>query len=728
MKIINRAKLASSLSALGVAILCASSAYAQEAAGRPAAEAETGVGEIIVTASKRAIGQSVHDTATAVTALGAVQLREANFQSLSDLTVAIPNVNLNSQNTGPGVNNFSIRGMGIYSSIPSSTPTVGVFVDGVYVGANAGVALSNNFDIDSIEVLRGPQGLLFGRNVTAGAILVTTGIPTDKLHINAQAGIESGPNMTFSGVVSGPLTSNGVLSGKIGLFYNDDKGYFHNLFNNNRHFGARTTTIARGALRLKPLSNAFSSTLRFEVGNSNGDGVVSQNQADPTLRGTDVRQNEEGFNNTKFTNVTWDTRIPTSFGDGEVVNILGWRHVDGDTLGDVDSRPITAAHLGVFIRQKQLSNELRYAGTFGPVAATVGVFYYVDKLNYVETRDLAASHLEGGGIQKSWTYALFSNFDVQLPANLTLNLGARYSQEHKDAHTQALSGNAALRCNLIDYTCPSRNFTDSKTWGAFTPKVGLEWKPTSETHVYGYYTKGFRSGGYNLRQVTLTSPPGPYDQETENTIEIGWKQKLFDNRLRFSLAAFQNKYKNLQRDLAIADPVLGNIQTTVNTADVTIRGVEFEGSLQVNDNLQVGGNFGYLKGRFDKIRLGFANGGAVTPSQYSLRLPYLAPWSYGVWARYSADTDVGKATARVSFAHIDSSFSNDVNVYSLNPTNSLDANLSLAIADTNLTVSVYGKNLLDKTYFGLNNVLFAPNSFTPLYKARVLGAELRFQY
>src|SRR5690606_31041887 len=149
--------------------------------------------EITVTATKRAKGLSVHETPVAVTALGAVQIETAHVQSLSDLTNMIPNVFLNSAVVVPGANNFTIRGMGIYSTIPSSTPTVGVFVDGVYVGANAGIALKNTFDLEGIEVLRGPQGLLFGRNVTAGAILVRTTEPTDELRIHAKAAIESGP-------------------------------------------------------------------------------------------------------------------------------------------------------------------------------------------------------------------------------------------------------------------------------------------------------------------------------------------------------------------------------------------------------------------------------------------------------------------------------------------------------------------------------------------------------
>ncbi|GFM30286.1 TonB-dependent receptor [Novosphingobium sp. PY1] len=701
------------------------SAAVLQSSGTPVNESE-----IIVTGSKRAVGESVQNSAVAVTALGADQLQQANIQTIADLSALVPNVNLNNQNTNPGVNNFSIRGMGIYSSIPSSTPTVGVFVDGVYLGANAGVALSNNFDIESIEVLRGPQGLLFGRNVTGGAILITTRKPTDDLRISARAAIESGPNYTASALVSGPITANGMVTAKLGAFHNRDEGYFENIANGNNHLGKRKTTLVHGALGLQP-DGPGEAVLRFEYGKSSGDGVVTQNQfLFPDKDDFRVALNEEGFNDSKFTNVTLETNLETAIGNGVITNIIGWRHVDSNSLGDIDSSPTPpTAHLAVYIRQQQLSDELRYAGTFGPVSATLGAFYYTDKLRYVETRDLATPnqlHLEGGGVQDSWTYAFFSSFDVKVTDTLTLILGARYSKEQKKAVTQALTPFA--RCNTDDYSCPLMDFSGEKSWNSFTPKLGFAFRPTDLTNIYGTYTRGFRSGGYNLRHVTKSAPPGPYDQEVADSFEIGWKQKLFDSRLRFRLAAFMNKFKDLQRDLAILDPVLGNIQTTVNTADVTIKGVEFEATYDVTDSLQLSGNVGYLDSKFDEIRIGFRNGGVVTPDQYDLELPYLSPWSYGASALYRTEVGANEISARLSYQHIDSAFSNDINVYKLLPTDKIDANLAIGIGNTGVTFAVYGKNLLDKKNFGMNNPLFAGTSFTPLNKGRVLGAELRFEY
>ena len=212
---------------------------------------EDAIGDIVVTATKR-LGQTNQRTPIAVTAIDAAGLENAHVQSISELTKMVPNVNLNSSVAVPGINNFSIRGMGIYSTIPSSTPTVGIFIDGIYVGANAGSALQNAFDLDGLEVLRGPQGLLFGRNVTAGAILIRTSEPTDHLKIGAQLGVESGPDVTGSVVVSGPLTDDGKLSAKIAAFYNKDFGYFTNLYNGNRHFGKSATSTVRGALAYRP--------------------------------------------------------------------------------------------------------------------------------------------------------------------------------------------------------------------------------------------------------------------------------------------------------------------------------------------------------------------------------------------------------------------------------------------------------------------------------------------
>ncbi len=681
--------------------------------------------EIVVTASKRAEGSTIHDTPIAVSAFGEQQLETAHVNSLSDLTTMIPNVVLNGTAVVPGLNNFAIRGMGVYSSIPSTTPTVGVFIDEIYVGANAGTVLANAFDLEGIEVLRGPQGLLFGRNVTAGAVLLRTTQPKDDLYIRAQAGVESGPNYTISTVVSGPLTKDGSLTAKVAGFYNHDRGYFHNLGDGNRNFGKSTTAIGRVALAWQPHDD-FRALLRFEDGSLRSDGPAGQDHAKYSVNSFDFAIDTTGFNNIDWQNVTLDTRLDVGFGNGQIVNILGWRDVDARSLTDVDASTLINFHVGEFVRQHQISDELRYSGTFGPVTATVGAFYYSDKLKYVETRNLALNTVFriGGGVQTSETWAVFSSFDVALPADFTLNLGARYSTEEKEASVRALAANSP--CTVVSNTCSSFNFNGKADWSAFTPKLGLQWNPNDDTHVYAYWTKGFRSGGFNLRQTNPLAPPGPYDQEVENTYEIGWKQNAFDRRLQFGLSLFRNIYKNLQRDVLFTDPLLGAVQTTLNTANVTITGVEVETTIRPAEGLTIQANAGYLDAKIDKLLRALSPTGIITPDQLRLKLPFLAKWSYGASIQYAS----GGFSSRLAYQHIDRSFSEDLNNRPLNPVNNVDADLTYSFADSGVSVSLYGKNLLDKTTFGLNTLLpFAPNqTFAPLNKGRILGLELTFRY
>lgn len=685
--------------------------------------------EITVTATKRAKGLSVHETPVAVTALGAVQIETAHVQSLSDLTNMIPNVFLNSAVVVPGANNFTIRGMGIYSTIPSSTPTVGVFVDGVYVGANAGIALKNTFDLEGIEVLRGPQGLLFGRNVTAGAILVRTTEPTDELRIHAKAAIESGPHMITSAVVSGPLSEDGAWSGKLAVQYSNDRGYFTNLYDGNDNFGKSTSGVVRGAVKWKS-SDTFTTVLRFEDGSHRGDGPATQDHAQFDRNSHDFAIDTTGFNDADWRNITMENRWDVGFGDGQIINIFSWRDLNARNLTDIDATILQNFDDWQSVKHDQFSNELRYAGTFGPVTTTIGAFYYWDKLNYVEARDLLLStvHLIGGGRQKSFTWAIFTSVDVDLPANFVLNLGARYSEEEKDAFVQRLIPNGP--CSFVTQFCTEFNFADEDDWSAFTPKVGLQWNPTDETHLYAFWTKGFRSGGYNLRQTAITSPPGPYDQEVVDSYEAGWKQRAFDDRLRLAVSVFRNDYKKLQKDLIFTDPDLGLIQTTLNTADVKIQGFEVETTWQIIDQLTLQGNLGHIDTNIKRLRYALAPTGIITPDQLELDLPFMSKWSYGGALLYTAELDVGSLSGRVAFQHMDRAYSDDLNTLTLNPVNNLDADITLDLANTNFSVSVYGRNILDKTTFGLNTALpFAPGqTFSSINKGRVLGLELRYKH
>ena len=684
----------------------------------------TALDEVVVTATKQVGPVSVHNAPLAVTAFGETTLERAHVEELSDLTNLIPNVFLNTSETIHGVNNFSIRGMAVYDTIPSNTPTVGIFADGLYIGASAASVL-NTFDNTGVEVLRGPQGLLFGRNVTAGALLVTTSAPTHQFSFSGRAGVESGPDFTESAVVSGPLGA--MVDGKLAVYRNDDLGYFTNRFD-GRAFGKSDTTIVRAALALNPQGD-LRTTLRLEHGAMNGQGPASQNHGVFSADSFDFSINENGFARNRWDQVIADTRLKTAFGDGEVVNVLGYRKVSETGLFDADGTPQTLFNFGTVIDQHQISDELRYSGTLGRVTPTVGVYWYDDHLDYIEDRQLAAAHLTGGGTQGSTTYAVFSNFDVKVAENVVLTLGARYSTETKDAKVQGLVPSATSPCSFAGGNCSAFNFTGSHRWSAFTPKVGLQWTPDPTTNLYAYWTKGYRSGGYNLRQTNLLAPPGPYNQEVEDTYEVGAKKDFFDNRLRLNGAVFSNRYHNLQRAILQSSPTLGIVQTTVNSADTTISGVEAEATARVTDALRVGAHLGYLYNSWDKIFFHLLGAGPVTPADYALDLPFLSPWSYGTNVEYTTHVAWGELSAQASFDHRDRTPSNDANTGFLKAVNRIDANLTLK-TDRNVSVSLYGKNLTDQATTGLNNPLpFTPGeTIAPLNKGRVIGLEFRYRY
>lgn len=682
------------------------------------------VEEVIVTGTKQAGGVSVHDAALAVTAFSTTQLEESHVRDLSNVSTMVPNVVFSGTGTYPGTATFSIRGMAVNNTIPSNTPTVGVFTDGIYAGVGSGLVL-DMFDMEGIEVLRGPQGLLFGRNVTAGAVLLRTTRPTGTFRVTGRAAVETGPNFTGSGSISGPLTQ--MIWGKIAAYRSDDSGWFRNL-NDGKEFGEQQNTRVNAALTFGP-DTGFSTILRYQYAHTTGDGPAVQDHGTYSRHSFDFNINLPGSIDVETQQVSAETTREVSFGNGQIVNILGYRKVDQTSLTDFDGTPQPIFVVQSLIEQHQWSDELRYSGTFGRVGLTTGVYYYTDELFYLEGRTLfaGASDLIGGGKQESDTYAAFGAVDIGLAAGFTLNLGARYSQEEKTASVNRIMPKAISSCSINAARCSSYGFNDSDEWSAFTPKVGIEWSGDT-TNAYAFWTKGHRSGGYNLRQASA-APPGPYDQETEDSYEIGLKQLFLDRAASINLSAFINKYKNLQRDISRTDPVLGSVQVTANTADATIEGVEAELSATLIDDLRISLNLGYLHSSFDQIYYDLSGNAVVGPEDYALKLPMFSPWSYGINISYGWDATFARLSARAGFNHRDKAYFTDSNVGYLNPVDNVEASV-LAEFDNGVGLSIYGKNLTDQATYGMDVPLpFVPGeTHSPLNKGRVLGFEIRYTF
>ncbi|WP_162846211.1 TonB-dependent receptor, partial [Seongchinamella sediminis] len=229
--------------------------------------------EVIVTARKREEGSQ--DVPMSISAFNANQIEALKVRDLTNLSVGMPNVALDDVGTTRGTANFSIRGLGINSTIPSIDPTVGVFVNGIYLGVNNGI-IFDVFDLESIEVLRGPQGILFGRNVTGGAILMNTRKPGDELDVTIRAaadtGGDGGVNKYLMGAIGGPVTD--TLGLRLTAYWNDDDGWHENQFDGS-DVQAVEQQMLRGTLAWQP-SDRAELVLRYEYTDIEGDGPVSQ--------------------------------------------------------------------------------------------------------------------------------------------------------------------------------------------------------------------------------------------------------------------------------------------------------------------------------------------------------------------------------------------------------------------------------------------------------------------
>ncbi len=707
--------------------------------------------EVLVTAQKKSSAEEIQDTPIAITAYGADQLEALKVRDLKSLSYSMPNVALEDVGTTKGVANFSIRGLGINSSIPSIDPTVGVFVDGMYLGINGGVVF-DMFDLAGVEVLRGPQGVLFGRNVTGGAVLVRTKLPGDEFEASAKYAVETGLNQYYAASVSGPMVE-GVLSAKLSVYMNEDEGWFENEAGDDSHGDARTRLI-RPVFVVTP-DDYTEIILRYEHGEAEGDGPAAQNRAFWDRDDFKFAINEKGEYDNSWDQAIVEVNRDVNFLEGRFTNILGWREYNNTGVSDIDATTSTLFHAGFETQQEQVSNEFRFNGQLGNATyLTTGLYYFQQEVKYQENRLVFAGapfntlvNQYGGGIQDHDTWGVFASLDFDVSETLTLTAGLRYSEEEKEVKIRSLvlsttpgTNNPrnipAGQCDVIGGNC-AYDFTVAsgdpakEDWSNITPKLGFSWQADELTKVYGFYTKGFRSGGYNLRNTSPTTPPGPFDEEKQSSVEFGVKHDTADNRGRLNVAVFYNEVKDMQREINLSDPISGVVQVIQNTADAEIWGVEVEGRYAVMPNLIVNLALGYTEGEYTDVKFDLNGDGTLNDKDEALDLPRLAPFTGSLALIHDQDVgDFGFITSQISYSHRDESAYTDNNRGTLNDANMVDASVALTPNSGDWTVSIYGKNLRDEATEGGDTQLpFAAGAtFSPLNKGRVVGAEFKYRF
>ena len=852
------------LTAAVLAVLVAAAPARAEEAAEPE--------ELTVTARKQDRAESLQEVPLAASVYSGAELEARFADDLKNLSFTAPNVSLEDVGTTRGVANFTIRGLGTNSSIPSIDPTVGVFVDGVYMGTTFGVVY-DFFDLEGVEVLRGPQGVLFGRNVTGGAVLLKTRAPTAEPEVRARIDAGRGPDNTFGLAVSGPLVPD-RLNGRLTVYRRDNQGSFVNLADGDDDFGEYRITILRPALTYYP-GDDTELTVRFERGVVDSDGPRAQNRGLYGRTTFDFAVDETGKSDADWTQLFAEFRTGVALGDGTITNIFGWREFGGEAYSDIDASRWNVFHGGARTEQEQYSNELRYFGTFlhQCVDLTAGLYWFDQDYDYLERRELmrdpnyhpvhdtvlpgidavasvgtgaavraalaadpalaqrlsgglanpavAAGPLAGpaaavgaylaaapggarlptvaewnavaqalpalgialpaslaaattqlgqvdallrqqraavadrnswfdaafGGAQDQTNRGAFTHADVHLTERVTVSGGLRYTYEKKEARIatfrpEAFVGGATgpgasyqlpgvyesrARCDWETGVC-ERNFRGENSWTNWTPKLGLQYRPADDVHLYGLWTKGFRSGGYNFRHADPSRAPAAHDEERQNAYELGAKVDWLDGRLRTNLALFHSKVRNLQREVIATHPTAGSVQYIENAGDATFRGAELDAQLLVTGGLLLTAAVGYTDGEYDRVRADLNGDGAVDRRDRALKIPRLTELNYSLGLRHDRPLDAwgGVLSARADFSHRDDAAANDNNVgRGLSEADLLDASLRFASFDGRLSVALYARNLLDEPVEGGETILpanFPGGRGAPLAAMRGTGA------
>jgi len=700
--------------------------------------------EVLITAQKKSVAEAVQDVPISITAYSGEKIEAMFAVNLTDIGLNTPNANLTPITTSPGVANFVIRGMGtVGQSIPSADPAVGVLMDGISYGTIYGV-VTDLFDLEAIEVLRGPQGTLFGRNVTGGAISMRSVRPGQEFEGKIRATVGSHQRRDLAVIVSGPL--NREWGGKLAAMTKDRDGYWDNN-NIGGQQGATDTLLVRPALTYE--KGIFNADLVMEFGDMEGDAVAmrtfwvdGQQLFNPykdhfTLQGTPGSSNLEWLNIMLETN--WD------LWSGKLTAVLGYRDLEQQVNTDLDGLQGMRLHFatGTGIDQDQTSLELRWAGDLNnSISLTTGIYLFDQEYTYAERRLLldTSDHRGVSTIEHS-TAGLFAQADVLLSDSLTLTVGGRYTEEEKEAEIGLIGdpnavGDCASRSAPFE-TGASLNdcqpaFKDDERWSNFTPRVGLSWNLNPDVMVFASYTRGFRSGGYNVRFTDLTfatdtpaSTPGPYDEEVVDAFEIGIKSTLLDGKARVNFSAFNNEFDDLQR--TVLNDTGG--QEILNAATATIRGLEFDIVVALTKQLVLEAATGWVDASYDKYN---AVSQVTGKSADQLNFLMVPESTTNLAATYDmALGDMGSLTWRLSYSFVNNTWADDLNTAELDQYELYDASVAFTNNEGDLKLALFGRNLKDEVYFDFGvNFSTSELAFQGYFLSppRTYGAELTYEF
>lgn len=731
-------------------LLQAASAIAVSAAAMPAAAQDgpaessqtfNAPNEIVVTARRK--DEKLIDVPVAVTAKSGEALRAEGVQTLLDLGRVAPSLTVSQSPRGANTPSFTMRGQRVIDTSLVLDPVVVNYFNEVPFmrpqGLNAAL-----FDIQSVQVLRGPQGTLFGRNTTGGAVLVTTVQPTDTAEGNFEATVGNYRLFDVKGAFNVPISDRAALR-VAGTMRNRD-GFMHN---RETGFDANSQNYkaARATLKLEPTDD-ITSTFYGNYFQSNDHGTanvlyvsnkpeladeIAANKADPWS----YINNDDPMESAKTYDFSNTTTIQLS--DSLVLkNVAGYRKINTFSKWDIDGSSLFLLRYTGESHIRQYSEELQLQGTSASLDWIVGAFYFNEKGSDIATSNLPSAptvQRPSGVYAKNESYSAFASGTYRFgETGLSINLGLRFTHDKKTSDGVQKTGDACtfklLDGTTIDPPCLYHQEVsfDEPSWLA-----SVNYKVNNELMVYAAHRHGYRAGGLQSRATTEAAAV-PYDPEKVNDIELGLKVDTDlggDAELRFNIAGYQAWYQDIQRQVSFISPVSDTLVSSIfNAAKSRVRGVEVETTLQPVEGLSLSGSFSYTDAKYKSFINNGVDVAAITPFGYIPKYTANAQISYAV----QVDGKGGEVVGTAGYRYQSRYYSADVVVPAGGYIDGWDlVNLRLDYNDiggSGIGLSAYVNNVFNKAYFAYATNLTASTGYANGLRGdpRMYGVSARFEF
>ncbi|MAT95468.1 MAG: TonB-dependent receptor [Halioglobus sp.] len=732
--------------------------------------------EVIVTATKRE--ENLQDVPVAVTALSADSIKEAQIHSSAQLTQLVPSLTLQ-RGSDSRESSFNIRGVGTQSFSIGTEPSVSTMLDGVVMG-RSGQAFMELMDIQRVEVLRGPQGTLFGKNSTAGVVHIITKQPSDEHSGEIMAMAQSDEEYRAGFTVSGPLTSD--LGYRLTASGNDLDDYTKNFYDGEDYNGYHNWT-ARGKLRWAPTDD-LDFTLSADYGDQeckctvapigylepwDGNEEEVQDILDlisPVVPSDD--NTEVNINNVpKSESDQWGTSLEANWalGDYTLTSITAARayDIDGNSNDDYDGQPITVIGLSQTgdTSQDQFTQELRITSPDeGPVTYVAGLYYFDQSVDRKFERSLSSGTgaLISSGVASftadTTNWAAFGEAIWAFSDAWRLVFGGRYTND--DVSFDYRRSRDGLPIGIPDPVDPSSGSTDEDD---FSGKLALQWDFNADSMAYLTYAQGYKGPAFDLTFESDPETQDRVDPETSDSWELGMKSTWFDGRAMLNAAVFYSKYDDFQAEGFFDSDGLPNCPPDnltcdpdddpgafilINAGKVTTQGVELDFQAALTENLRITGGLSYIDTKIDEYPNGPCSNGQTYREECDLsqdlsggELPYTPEWKGNLTASYFWTRDSLFDVVFIGAMHgqdeVQYSLAQDK--YAIGDAYTIfDASVVFKDHSERWEATLFVKNLTDEFYVAnirSMNGVFIPNAYQHTYSnaaERRYGLEMRYRW